>query len=226
MQMEKNIKTWKVYIHINKINNKKYIGITSENNPNKRWKNGAGYKKQIFYNAIQKYGWNNFQHKILYQNLTETEAKQKEIELIAFYNTNNNLYGYNQTKGGDSLPEKSIELKSKISQSLKKYYQTKAGIQQRKQISQKRKQYYATHDNPFKGKKHLEETKKIMSTKAKQRGANNKIKIQMFNLQGQLIKIFESKKDALQYLNVVCYTSLNKAIKYNKQYKNYYWKEL
>ena len=224
--MEKNIKTWKVYIHINKINNKKYIGITSENNPNKRWKNGAGYKKQIFYNAIQKYGWNNFQHKILYQNLTETEAKQKEIELIALYNTNNNLYGYNQTKGGDSLPEKSIELKSKISQSLKKYYQTKAGIQQRKQISQKRKQYYATHDNPFKGKKHLEETKKIMSTKAKQRGANNKIKIQMFNLQGQLIKIFESKKDALQYLNVVCYTSLNKAIKYNKQYKNYYWKEL
>lgn len=125
--MERNIKTWKVYIHINKINNKKYIGITSENDPNKRWKNGLGYKKQIFYNAIQKYGWNNFQHKILYQNLTEMEAKQKEVELIAFYKTNNNLYGYNQTRGGDAVPEKNIKLKLKISQTLKNYYQTTEG---------------------------------------------------------------------------------------------------
>lgn len=224
--MEKNIKTWKVYIHINKINNKKYIGITSENDPNKRWKNGLGYKKQIFYNAIQKYGWNNFQHKILYQNLTEIEAKQKEIELIAFYKTNNNLYGYNQTCGGDAVPEKNIKLKLKISQTLKNYYQTAEGKKQREQISQRQKQYYKTHDNPFKGKKHSEEAKKIMSIKAKQRGANNKIKIQMFNSKGQLMKIFESKKDALKYLNITCQTSLNNAIKYNKQYKNYYWKEL
>ena len=43
---------WQVYIHINKINNKKYVGITSEKDPNKRWKNGLGYKQQIFYKAI------------------------------------------------------------------------------------------------------------------------------------------------------------------------------
>jgi len=43
---------WQVYIHINKINNKKYVGITSEKDPNKRWKNGLGYKRQIFYKAI------------------------------------------------------------------------------------------------------------------------------------------------------------------------------
>ena len=110
---------WQVYIHINKINNKKYIGITSEKDPNKRWKNGLGYKRQIFYKAIQKYGWDNFQHKILFTNLTEQQAKQKEIELIALYNTNNSLYGYNQTKGSDAVPEKTDELKLKISNSLK-----------------------------------------------------------------------------------------------------------
>ena len=45
---------------------KYYIGITSQA-VNKRWKNGKGYKSSpYFYNAIQKYGWNNFEHNILF----------------------------------------------------------------------------------------------------------------------------------------------------------------
>ena len=88
-----------VYIHTNKINNKKYIGVTKLD-PEQRWKNGMGYKKQSFYNAIMKYGWDNFQHKIIYKNLTAKEASIKEQELIKKFQSNNPNFGYNNTSGG------------------------------------------------------------------------------------------------------------------------------
>lgn len=94
-----------VYCHINKINNKKYIGITCQN-PVYRWCNGKGYPKKTqprFAAAIEKYGWENFSHEILFENLSEAEAKLKEIELIAYYHTYVNdplCWGYNMTRGG------------------------------------------------------------------------------------------------------------------------------
>lgn len=78
---------------------KVYIGITQQV-PEKRWINGYGYKKQIFYRAIQKYGWENIKHEILYNNLTEKEAKEKEIELIDKYKSNTPTHGYNVVDGG------------------------------------------------------------------------------------------------------------------------------
>ena len=97
------MENYTVYMHINKINNKKYIGITKQK-PEKRWSNGNHYKSSPhFYSSIKKYGWNNFNHLILFDNLLETEAKIKEVELIAEYNTTDNYYGYNCTQGGDGI---------------------------------------------------------------------------------------------------------------------------
>lgn len=92
-----------VYCHTNKINGKRYIGIT-QNKPNRRWQNGYGYKDRNshFYNAIKKYGWENFEHIILEENLTRKEASEKEKYYIKLYNTNNENYGYNITSGGDN----------------------------------------------------------------------------------------------------------------------------
>lgn len=114
-------KKYIVYMHKNKINNKVYIGITCQKTKY-RWGAGSGYKKQPkFYNAISKYGWDNFEHLILFNDLTFVEAKQKEIEMIDKYNAFTKKYGYNATKGGEGTKGVpcSEETKKKISKANK-----------------------------------------------------------------------------------------------------------
>ena len=75
--------------------NKVYIGITSQT-PEKRWHGGANYSGQpYFYNAIRKYGWDNFKHDIIRSGLTEEEAKIAERKLIKRYDSRNREFGYN-----------------------------------------------------------------------------------------------------------------------------------
>lgn len=137
---------YKVYIHIFP-NNKVYIGITSQK-PNERWKNGKGYYGSTrIHNAIQKYGWENIQHEILYENLTKEEAENKEKELIQQYKSYDEKYGYNLELGGNLRKEVSEETKEKW----------------RKKLSGK--------NNPMYGKHMSEENKKRMSERNK--GKNN-----------------------------------------------------
>ena len=91
-----------VYIHTNNINKKVYIGQTK--NYKKRCV-PCNYKgSTYFYNAIQKYGWNNFTHSILKDNLSQEEANYWEQYYIKKYNSTNSNYGYNITDGGDKPP--------------------------------------------------------------------------------------------------------------------------
>ena len=80
--------------------NKVYIGITSKS-PKERWVNGYGYHhNKHFTSAIEKYGWENIKHEVLYENLTKEEAEAKEIQLISEYHSNDRRYGYNVQRGG------------------------------------------------------------------------------------------------------------------------------
>lgn len=99
MNCEK-LNTWCVYKHTSP-SNKVYIGITHHKNPEKRWgKNGRYYNKStVFYKAIQKYGWDNIIHEILYSDLSEEKAKTLEKLLIFIYKELN--LSYNMTIGGD-----------------------------------------------------------------------------------------------------------------------------
>lgn len=88
--------TGTIYMHKNKINNKCYIGQTVKNPPEKRWQGkGSGYtnKNTRFFRAIQKYGWDNFEHIILETKIPLSELNHRENYYINLYNSIND--GYN-----------------------------------------------------------------------------------------------------------------------------------
>ena len=92
------MKSWTVYKHISP-NGKVYVGISS--NVKKRWlANGYYYhlSDTAFSRALNKYGWDNFQHIIIKEGLTKQEACDMEIELIAYYKAKG--ISYNITDGG------------------------------------------------------------------------------------------------------------------------------
>lgn len=150
-----------VYQHKNKINGKIYFGITSRK-VEERWGiKGNNYKSTPhFYAAIQKYGWDNFEHNILYQNLTKEEACKLEKDLISEYQTQNRNFGYNILEGGQAsvLPP---EVRQKMSQSM---MGNKNGLghpcseEKKKKISDSQK-----------GRQFSEEHKKKLSKAAKNR---------------------------------------------------------
>ena len=113
--MENN---YTVYMHENKTNQKRDIGITGQN-PEVRWRKGDNYKTCTAMNrAIEKYGWDGFEHIILFQGLTKEEACEKEIQLISEYDTRNPEHGYNICVGGGGtsgcmFSDEEIERRSK-----------------------------------------------------------------------------------------------------------------
>lgn len=183
--MENDIKKiWCVYMHTNLINNKKYIGITSLKNPHNRWRSdGSGYKRQTrFWNAIQKYGWENFKHEILLKNETKEYAEKVEKCLIRHYKTRNREYGYNITDGGEGVSgwkpndewrRKQSELKKnqviseetrkKISKANKGHH---VSDETREKIS-KNHADISKENHPMYGKHHRDETRKKISESLK-----------------------------------------------------------
>ncbi len=145
-------------------NQKIYIGITNQN-PERRWRNG--YKHNAHFTAaIEKYGWDNIKHEILFTGLTKEEAEQKEIELIAFYKSNKRSFGYNITAGGHyqgMLPE---ETKKKISKSH-------IGMQYDEVFRKKQSELKLGNKNRL-GQKQSEECKKKISEKNKGKYAGDK----------------------------------------------------
>ena len=116
-----------IYIITNKINNKKYVGQTI--NPKKRWSAHKyegihyNYTNIALYNAMKKYGVENFEFKVIESNIDINEINDREtfwIKKINTYKPN----GYNLTFGGEGLQgfKMSKESKDKLSKIAKERY--------------------------------------------------------------------------------------------------------
>lgn len=93
---------------------KVYIGMTKQS-AEQRWQYGLGYRTQAkFYRAIQKYGWENIQHEIVFSGLSFEEAERKERELIEQYRSCDNRFGYNIERGGNGKKIVSDETREKL----------------------------------------------------------------------------------------------------------------
>ena len=88
-----------VYVHTCP-NGKRYVGITTASKPEYRWKEGRGYKGQLFGRAVLKYGWDNITHEA-WELTCESEMYYAEKYLIAYYHTTENEFGYNLSSGGE-----------------------------------------------------------------------------------------------------------------------------
>lgn len=156
-------KTYYIYKHTNKLNGKVYIGQTSQK-PEYRWNHGAGYSNgnAHFSSAIQKYGWDNFTHEILYEGLTLEEANRIEIELITQYQATDRRYGYNKQPGGGN---KTVSDDTKQLQSISAIKRPIITTETKEKLSAINK-----------GRSKSEETKIKMSAAAKLREANKKSK--------------------------------------------------
>ena len=195
-----------VYVHTSP-SGKKYVGQTGTK-PEYRWgKDGNGYlqmkngkyRQPSFAYAILKYGWENFKHEIIASNLTKEEADNLEKLLIEKLNTMNSKYGYNLREGGRSS-HISEEQKRKISETLK-------------------------------GNVISESTRRKLSDsmRGKYLGANSSCakKIVQYDMQGNLIKIWDSISDAARELDVnVANLSkcCNKAVDVYKTIGGYIWR--
>lgn len=102
-------------------NGKVYIGITSQK-PEKRWRNGNGYKdNEHFHRAIRKYTWKNLKHEIICQApMSAAQAGAVEKSFIKLYDSTNPDKGYNNSTGGEygfSGVHHSVEARKKMSES-------------------------------------------------------------------------------------------------------------
>lgn len=175
---DKDARVWKVYVHINKTNGKRYVGITSKKDPNARWQSGRGYMHNLhLWSSIQKYGWDGFDHIVLFDNLTCEEANAKEVELIAEWDTKNKNFGYNQTDGGGGARGCFVSEKTRalLSERFKKENLSEETLRRRSES--------------LRGRKFTEEHKRKI-------GDGNSKPINMFSLTGEFIRTFSSAREA------------------------------
>lgn len=242
-----------IYIVINDINHKVYIGQTSTS-LKQRWyehthtdiKSGTH-----FHNALLKYGIDKF-HMYLLEECRIDKLNEREMYYISIFNSYKD--GYNMTPGGAGVPgyKHTDEDKMKMAQASRQFWGSLSDkdrqlfIQQRAAklkgvakspehklaLSEARKGKYTGSVNGFYGKHHTQETKEIISRCNTGRKSNRRKPIKLVELNKQ----FNSYTEAWEWLVAQglcktkapqsCTTQIKDSIKRNTRAYGYHWEEV
>jgi group I intron endonuclease len=135
-----------VYCAVNQVNNKIYIGLTSQILKRRIATHICKSKNpqnNYFHNALNTHGKDSFKWYVLYQSNDINQLKEKETFYINEFKSNDREKGYNLSTGGE-CPVFNQESCEKISKKAKE-------------------RNLNGENNPFYGKKHSEETIKHLS---------------------------------------------------------------
>lgn len=191
-----------IYMHTSP-SGKKYIGQTCQR-LNRRWRNGIGYKKNpYFWRAIQKYGWDNFKHDVIFQCESLEEANRTEEWLIAMHRTNDPEFGYNISAGADGKGCVAESTKALLRETHKGFFQGESNPnygkkhtpEARKKISDANKRYFLEcgHGTRY-GMKASDETKKKLSEARKNSPVVQAHILAMNKKKAKIVLCVETKK--------------------------------
>lgn len=203
---------WVVYKHTTP-SGKMYFGITHQKPINRWGRNGNGYRSnKHFYNAIQKYGWDNISHEIIAECADQKTAESIERKLIMEFKSYDTRYGYNKALGGHAL---SNESRKKISETRKERGIVPWTYGKHHSEETKRKISLAHTGLRYKmseaGRKHLSESKlgeknPMYGRKKTKEEINRMIRINekpVVRIDGDTITVYESAKKAGEATGII-----------------------
>ena len=196
---------YSVYQHVTP-DNMYYFGQTQ--NIERRWRNnGAGYKGTALYPYIEKYGWDNIQHIVLFRDQTRENALWIEDFLIT--TAREDGVCINQRRSGLVSKEEGYkreyreENKEQISEQKKQYYeQNKDKIREYyEQNKDKIREYYEQNKDKIREyqREYQEQNKDKISEQKKQYYEQNKQQIREYQRQ-----YYQRKKQEKQFKELDC----------------------
>lgn len=207
----------------------------------KRFSNGYEYKKNyLFWADICKYGWDSFNHEILYSGLDSKTAHDIERRLINEWNLLDPRFGYNLWDGKSKRSPMSATIVSQSRLGNKKCLGRVLSNETRAKIATSLSDYYSTHDNPFLGRHHTseaieklrhrvfsEETRmKMRNNHADVSGANNPSAkaVEQYTKDGEFVASYSYAKQAADSLNIDLSSIIKCCRGKNKSAGGFIWK--
>lgn len=160
-----------IYLTTNLINGRMYIGQKKSDTFLAEKYLGSG---SILKQAVQQYGRENFKVTLLCECNTAEELNEKEMYYIAAYNAQNDRQFYNICKGGPGGPmfkghHHNLVTKMKMSKDRKGERNSNYGNRwkQSDELKKRHSELSSGSGNGMYGKKHSDETKKLIGEKNK-----------------------------------------------------------